>query len=186
MVHPLEQDEETYLAWATDLGFTRPAPDGDVPASLKSEIDDWVETLWDQNQALWKALVPEKGSAPTLQGELVRALGRIETEHFKNGMTNWGDGSGVYEDFADLIHETLKADKTFSKLVKKVIDADIGEIKRSGQVGKAIATGKKPREAAFDGSILFQGDVEKSHQRLGALITLWCQRHPDPVPYPDL
>jgi hypothetical protein len=64
-----------------------------------------------------------------------------------------------------------------------MIDADIGEIKKSGQVGKAIATGRKPREAAFGGSVLVQCDVEKSHQRLGALITLWCQRHPDPIPF---
>ena len=177
----LEQDEGTYLAWATDLGFTRPPPDDDEPSSLKSEIDDWVEALWYHNQALWKKLVPEQGNASTLQGELVRALGRIEAEHFKNGMTNWGDGSGFYENFTILIHQTLKAEKTFSKLVKKEIDADIGEIRRSGQVGKAIASGKKPREAAFDGSFLVQSDVERSHQRLGALITLWCQRHPDPV-----
>ena len=178
----LEQDHETYLAWATDLGFKRPLPDDDEPASLKSEIDDWVEGLWYHNQALWKELVPDQGNAATLQGELVRAMGRIEAEHFKNGMTNWGDGSGFYENFTSLIHHTLKAEKTFSKLVMKVIDADIGEIRRSGQVGKAIASGKKPREAAFDGSFLLQSDVERSHQRLGALITLWCQRHPAPVP----
>lgn len=183
LAQPLDLNEITYLAWAADLGFTRPVPDDDEPTSLKSEIDDWVETLWYQNQTLWKALVPAEGRAPSLQGELVRALGRIEAEHFKNGMTNWGDGSGFYEDFTRLIHDTLKSEKTFSKLVKMTIDADIGEIKKSGQVGKAIATGRKLREAAFGGSVLVQCDVEKSHQRLGALITLWCQRHPDPIPF---
>lgn len=183
LAQPLELDEKTYLAWATDLGFTRPAPDDGEPASLKSEIDDWVEALWYQNQTLWKTLVPAEGSAASLQGELVRALGRIETEHFKNGMSNWGDGSGFYEAFTRLIHDTLKSEKTFSKLIKKTIDADIGEIKKSGQLGRAIAKGRKPREAAFSGSVLVQCDVEKSHQRLGALITLWCQRHPDPIPF---
>ena len=183
VVQPLEQDEGTYLVWATDLGFTRPPPDDDEVVSLKSEIDEWVEVLWQQNQTLRKALVPEMGSAPSLQGELVRALGRIEAEHFKNGMMNWGDGSGFYEAFTGLIHDTLKSEESFSKLVKKTIDADIGEIKKSGQVGREIARGLKPREAAFGGSVLVQCDVEKSHQRLGALITLWCQRHPDPIPY---
>lgn len=183
VVQPLEQDEGAYLAWATDLGFTRPVPDADEPASLKSEIDDWVEALWNQNSALWKALVPENGNAATLQGELVRALGRIEAEHFRNGMMNWGDGSGFYEAFAKLIHDTLKSEKTFSKLVKKTLDADIAEIKKSGQVGRAIARGLKPRAAAFSGSVLVQCDVEKSHQRLGALITLWWQHHPDPIPF---
>ena len=124
-----------------------------------------------------------KGCASSLQGELVRALGRIEAEHFRNGMTNWGDGSGFYEGFTSLIHDTLKSEKNFTKLVKKAIVADIGEIKKSGQIGKAIASGKKPRDAAFGGNVLIQCDVEKSHQRLGALITLWCQRHPEPWPY---
>jgi hypothetical protein len=181
----LEQDDATYLAWATDIGFSRPPPDDEEPASLKSEIDDWVERLWSHNQVLWKELVPENGNAPTLQGELVRGLGRIENEHFKNGMTNWGDGSGYYENLTKLIHETLKSEKTFSKLVKKVLDADIGEIKISGQVGKAIASGKKPYKAAFDGNVLLQSDVERSHQRLGALITIWCQRHPEPLPFEE-
>ena len=176
-------DEATYLAWATDIGFTRPPPDDEESASLKSEIDDWVEQLWSHNQVLWKELVPENGSAPTLQGELVRALGRIETEHFKNGMMNWGDGSGYYENLTKLIYDTLKAEKTFSKLNKKILDADIGEIKHSGLVGKDIASEKKPRKTAFEGNFFFKSDVEKSHQRLGALITLWCQRHPEPVPY---
>lgn len=182
-IRPLEQDEAAYLAWATDLGFTRPTYDDGETTSLKSEIDDWVEALWSQNQELHKALVPAKGCAPSLQGELVRALGRIEAEHFRNGMTNWGDGSGFYEGFTSLIHDTLKSEITFSKLVKKTIAADIGEIKKSGQIGKAIASGKKPRDAAFGGNVLIQCDVEKSHQRLGALITLWCQRHPEPWPY---
>jgi hypothetical protein len=100
-------------------------------------------------------------------------------------MMNWGDGGGYYENFTKLIHDTLKAESSFSKLVKKIIDADIAEIKRSGQEGKAIASGKKPREAAIGGKFLLQSDVERSHQRLGALITLWCKRHPDLVPYSE-
>jgi hypothetical protein len=79
----LEKDEGTYLAWATHLGFSRPAPDEDEPASLKSEIDEWVEGLSLHNSVLWKELVPEQGCATSLQGELVRALGRIEIEYFK-------------------------------------------------------------------------------------------------------
>ena len=183
VVHPLENDDAAYLAWATDLGFTRPAPDEDEPASLKSEIDDWVDGMWEKTMALWKELVPKTGTATTLQGELVRALDRIEGEYFRNGMTNWGDGSGYYESFTKLIHDTLKAEKTFSKQVKKVLDADIDQIKLSGQMGKAIASGKKPRAEAFGRSVLVQSDVEKSHKRLGTVIAIWCDRHPDLLPF---
>lgn len=174
----LEKDDATYLAWAQGLGFV-PAQSklkNSEPFDLKNEIDDWVERLWTHNGVLWKSLVPENGDAPTLQGELVRALGRIESEYFRNGMMNWGDGSHYYENLTQLIHATLKTEKTFSKLVQKVIDGDIGEIKLSG---------KSSGIAFFGGNALLQSDVERSHQRLGALITIWCQRHPEPVPYVD-
>ncbi len=178
----LEKDEATYHAWALDLGFELPQPQDDEPVSLRFEIDEWVERLWMHNGLLSKELVPEQGNAPTLQGELVRALGRIESEYFKNGMMNWGDGSNYYENFNKLIYETLKAEKTFSKLVKKILEADIGKIKVSGQLGKASAAGKKKPETAFSGNFFLKTDVEKSHQRLGALITIWCQRHQAMIP----
>ena len=182
LAHLLQEDDETYLAWARDLGFERPANDTeDGENDLRSELDDWVENLWEENQVLWERLVPKSGSATSLQGELVRALGRIENEYFKNGMMNWGDG--YYEQLLKLLHATLKAEKSFTRLVRKILDADIAEVKKSGETGRAIASGKKERSPAFGGNILVEGDVEKSHHRIGALITLWCQRHLEPVPY---
>jgi hypothetical protein len=178
----LQRDDATYLAWASDLGYqTLPPTADDELSGLRSQLDDWVEELWQHNQKLWAELVPKSGSAASLQGELVRALSRIETEYFRNGMMNWGDG--YYEQLTALLHSTLKDEKSFTPLVKKILDADIAQIKRSGITGKAIASGKKPRSAAFGGSILVEGDVEKSHERIGALITLWCQRHPELIPY---
>jgi len=178
----LDGDDGIYLSWATDIGFSRPAPNDDFPTPLRWDIDDWVNTLWNHNFALWDQLVPKQGKTPTPQGELVRALGRIQGEYNKNGMMNWGDGSRCYENFTKLIHDTLKAEKSFSRLVKNIIDADIAEIKRSGQVGLDIGAGKLSRSAVFGGNIFVQGNVEKSHERLGALITLWCERHPpDPA-----
>lgn len=178
----LEVDNLCYLAWATDIGFVTQAARGDGQAIARQDIDAWVENLWSQNGALWKELVPENGPASTLQGEVVRALGRIESEFFRNGMMNWGDGSNHYENFAKLIHATLKQEKTFSKLVLKIVDADIAAITRSGEMGNAIAAEKKPREDAFSSNFFVKTEVEKSHQRLGALISLWCERNPAPLP----
>jgi hypothetical protein len=179
----LEVDEPTYLAWAEDLGFELPAPKDGEEISPRQEIDSWVENLDSQNNERWGALVPASGPASTLQGEVIRALGRIESEFFRNGMMNWGDGSNHYENFTKLIHTTLKREKSFSKLVLKIVDADIAAVTRSGEIGRAIATGKKPREAAFSSNFFVQTEVEKSHQRLGALIALWCERNPAPLPY---
>lgn len=179
----LQCDDDTYLAWAHDLGFEMPPPDEDEPFAVRFEVDDWVERLDNANSDLWKELVPAEGSANTVQGELVRAIGRLQSENFKNGMMNWGDGSGYYEAFTDLVHNTLKVEPTFTKLVKKVIEADVGEIKQAGKRGVAVASGKKSRESAFGSNFLIASDVEKSMQRLGALVGIWCQRHPDLIPY---
>lgn len=179
----LLRDDATYLAWANDLGFEMPPPFEEEPVVVRSEVDAWVELLDEKNSQLWKELVPEKGTASTLQGELVRAIARLQSEYFKNGMMNWGDGSGYYEAFTELIHNTLRGEPSFTKLVKAVIDADVQEIKQSGKEGKAIASGKSSREQVFGKNFLIAADVETSMQRLGALIGLWCQRHPDLIPY---
>lgn len=179
----LKRDDDTYLAWANDLGFEMPAKVGDEEIDLRWEIDEWVESLDLENNTQWKTLIPSEGKAQTVQGELIRAIGRLQTENFKNGMMNWGDGSGHYEGFAAFIHSTLKDEPTFSKIVKKMIDADIGEIKQAGKLGRSLASGKGTRKSALTKSFFVASDVEKSMQRLGALVALWCQRHLDYILY---
>lgn len=180
-----KSDETVYLAWAQDLGFVAPEPHGDEAIDLNWAIDVWVDDLSIENLPRWKALVPAKGCASTLQGELVRAIDRISSEYFRNGMMNWGDGSGYYEKLVKLIHTTLKAEKSFSKQVQRVLDTDIAEIRRSGEAGKAMADGKKTPRDVFGSNFLLQGDVERSHKRLDALISIWCGRHKTPVPYKE-
>lgn len=45
----------------------------------------------DAHQALWKALVPGTGAAPTVQGEVIRISGRVADEIVRNGGINWDD-----------------------------------------------------------------------------------------------
>ena len=48
---------------------------------------------------LWNELVPDNGDAPSVQGEMIRALGRISSEMFRNANNNWiYDKFGVNED----------------------------------------------------------------------------------------
>lgn len=44
-----------------------------------------------QHAALWDALVPSRGSAATVQGEVVRLAGRIAGEIHRNGGANWDE-----------------------------------------------------------------------------------------------
>ena len=43
---------------------------------------------------LWDDLVPGRGQALTVQGELVRCIGRLTDEAYRNGNQNWETGSG--------------------------------------------------------------------------------------------
>lgn len=169
-----------YLAWAKDLGFDPSAMDGLNDGALVDAIDEWVEDLSSYNTTLWEQLVPKSGPAPTVQGELVRALGRIETEYFRNGMMNWGDG--YYETLVKFIHATLKKEKYFTKHVISALEVDIADIKLSGSQGRASARGKGSSTGSLGGSFFVPSDVEKSHKRIGALITIWCRMHPDLIP----
>ncbi|MNJ59485.1 hypothetical protein D3C77_551720 [compost metagenome] len=47
------------------------------------------ETWQKQHQELWEYLVPSKGHAPTVQGEVIRITGRISYEVHNNGGVNW-------------------------------------------------------------------------------------------------
>ena len=57
--------------------------DGKSPITLKPGT--WEE----QHEALWQWLVPSKGAAATVQGEVVRVSGRLSHEWRGNGGINW-------------------------------------------------------------------------------------------------
>ena len=79
---------------------------------------------------LWSALVPESGSAASLQGELVRLIGRLASEYYRNGNMNWDLG---YQNMAHCLQAELN--KAFPEkreiingIVARIIsDAETGE-----------------------------------------------------------
>ena len=57
---------------------------------------------------LWKLLVPQSDEAPSIQGELVRAIGRLSREWLQNGNNNWSfSGSSMFEDWVSFINYHL-------------------------------------------------------------------------------
>ena len=62
---------------------TRTLHDAHSPIVLQG--DDWQARYDDA----WRLLVPASGHAATMQGEAVRVAGRIRSELYRNGKTNW-------------------------------------------------------------------------------------------------
>lgn len=62
---------------------SRGVHDGRTPIIARSA--SWQ----DQHQELWSLLVPSKGAASTVQGEVIRIAGRVADEIDRNGAVNW-------------------------------------------------------------------------------------------------
>ncbi len=52
---------------------------------------DGLGQYQNEYDTLWQSLVPKSGSADTLQGELIRLIGRLASEYYRNGNTNWNN-----------------------------------------------------------------------------------------------
>jgi len=57
---------------------------------------------------IWKTLVPSRGQADTVQGELLRALASIQDEAQGNGNGNWDDGHEIQANYLLVVIEDSK------------------------------------------------------------------------------
>jgi hypothetical protein len=99
--------EPTTRALATlyELFDVAPVPQRrthDGKSRIEVESKDWQ----DQHEELWKLLVPGKGAAATVQGEVIRITGRISNEILGNGGVNWDGG---YEMMAQALCAHLRS-----------------------------------------------------------------------------
>src|SRR5690349_10559469 len=60
---------------------------------------------------LWEQLVPEQGQASSVQGEILRAIGRLAGEDRRNGCVNWGK---YYEDLVEFLRTWLWDERVFN------------------------------------------------------------------------
>jgi len=109
---------------------------------------------------LWSQLVPKSGQADTVQGELIRAVGRMEDEFFRNGYGNWDQGYEILSAFA----LAQLSDGTFGTKITEGIKGDVAAIQRHGR-------------GEGEGS-----DLEAAHERLCEAAVAWCHKHPAALP----
>ena len=108
---------------------------------------------------LWDELVPAQEQATTVQGELIRAVGRLSDEAYRNGNINFDKGHRMLCDYirvnlknpaifnADEIHE-------IDQWIDQVLDAEHPDLRGS----------------------------ESCHYRLAEKAVKWCQSRPDLIP----
>ncbi len=110
---------------------------------------------------VWEDLVPEQGPATTIQGEILRAVGRLAGEDRRNGCVNWDED---YEDLVEFLRTWLPSDRVFRAAQRARISTDLDAVVANGRSGI---------------------DHEVIRVVFGRLIedaSAYCRAFPDPVP----
>jgi hypothetical protein len=113
-------------------------------------------------QRLWRELVPATGQAKTVQGELVRAIGRLSDEAYRNGNINFDKGHRIQ---CEYLRKNLKDRAVFS-------EAEIQEI---DQWIDRILDAKNPD---LSGS-------SSPYYRLAEKVVAWCKAKPDRIAHKE-
>ncbi|WP_348262443.1 hypothetical protein P8935_21925 [Telmatobacter sp. DSM 110680] len=109
---------------------------------------------------LWKELVPLQGQAATVQGEVIRAVGRLSDEAYRNGNCNFRKGHRMLCQF---LRANLEDPDVFSATEISEIDNWIDR----------ILDAKNPD---LSGST-------SPYYRLTERAVKWCQSKPDLIPH---
>lgn len=117
---------------------------------------------WKKEQArLWETLVPAHGQADTLQGEIIRIVGKLTDQAFRNGNMNW---DAEHEQMWRFVGRHLDDRKTFSDGERALIKEKIEEIIRDN----------KTPAVSGDGCCYYI---------IGEKAVDWCMAHPVPIPH---
>jgi len=109
-------------------------------------------------QELHKTLVPLRGEAETLQGELVRYIQNLADECYRNGWMNWDEGD---EESIEILKRYLIDTKSFSAGIRTSLQSKLDKIKHTGE------------ESAGDGDLAYEEIKFVAEQ-----VVLWCRKNP--------
>jgi hypothetical protein len=116
-----------------------------------------------EHDRLWKLLVPASGEAPTIQGELIRATGRLADEAYRNGNINW---SAMHVAMCHFVERVLDDPSVFSA----------PEITRWRVTVAAIMKHHRVPDVSGKGS---------TYYRLSEAAVRWCAAKPELMPLRD-
>jgi hypothetical protein len=118
---------------------------------------DWKK----EHQRLWDTFVPASGQADTVQGELVRIVGKLTDEAYRNGNMNW---DADCERMWRFVGNRLNDPAVFSAEERAEIADLIDE----------IIENKDTPDLSFDGSTFYLVNEK---------VIDWCMAHPGPIPH---
>ncbi len=131
---------------------------------VKQFFGDWTMRHAAEAHVLWQTLVPPRGQAATVQGELIRAIEKLRDEAQRNGNVNWDEGHVI---LAEYVRDTLLPSGLFDEPATEEIERDVARV--------LDADHPETSDNPFD--------------RLTDRVVEWVRAHPDPVPHthnPDL
>lgn len=128
-----------------------------VMHDAKSSISVKAEKWQDQYNELWNMLVPGSGKAQTIQGEMIRIIGRITHEILDNGGINWDD------DYREMLH-------TLSDFLNLNKELKIELIEEASIITKNITSSTD----------------KKTLYRLTEIIVQWVLANSEPIPLDEV
>ncbi|SJM70215.1 ankyrin repeat protein [Gulosibacter sp. 10] len=137
----------------------------DATPAVQRQIHDGVSPIvmpegnWsEQYDALWEMLVPGKGKAKTVQGEVIRLSGKLGHEILDNGGINWN------KDFRTMLEALVR----YFGEGNALDESELAE-------AQSLITGVK------------RGDLDESEvYRLDELAVAWVARNPEPISLPQV
>ena len=122
---------------------------------------------------LWKTLVPISGEAETLQGEILRAVGKLEDEYNRNGNVNWKPGD-YHCELVNFLKYYLADRNTFdSATVQQIKDA-----------AEQVRLAAEDLETEMDGEEEIQVQKHCADSAFKILMDRaveWCEKNPKPI-----
>jgi polyhydroxyalkanoate synthesis regulator phasin len=151
----LEIFDQVSTQTAVDLSYIPPTTSNvlqQLPATY-----NW-KTVY---QELWDELVPPSGPANSLQGELLRSIGKLSDEFFRNGNMNWDHHKEFYLDLINLL-KTHLLDGSITMDEKELKDA----LKKLTHF-----------------HIVYYPKTESPHDIIAEAVVQWCAAHTTFIPY---
>ena len=115
---------------------TGSAPDLSYKAPERSETLARLQPGYDWKAVysqLWDELVPPSGRSDSLQGELIRCIGRLSDEAFRNGNINWDHRPDDFREMADFLKQHL-LDGTLADDRRPALSTALAALKHHRQI----------------------------------------------------